>query len=496
MESILSIDQGTTSTRAMVFSAAGDILAVAQREYAQSYPHAGWVEQDAETIWQDTLAVVRDVLARAGQVRALGITNQRETLVIWNRNTGAPVHPAIVWQDRRSWQKCAELAAKNDWVHGKTGLRIDPYFTATKLQWVLENVPHIRECAEAGELAAGTVDAYLLYRLTAGRVCATDATNASRTLLYNITEGRWDEELLRFFTIPRALLPEVKDSVDDYGVTDKTLFGVEIPIRGVIGDQQAASFGQACFKPGMWKSTYGTGCFVMMHTGNKQVVSTEKLLATIHHSYHGKAEYALEGSIFVAGAAVKWLRDKLGLVASAQETENLALASPPLDELYVVPAFTGLGAPYWDAKARAAILGMTLDTDKAQVVRATLESIAFQTRDLLEAFARDVQGNNLHITPHTLRVDGGMATNNAFCQMLADYLAMPVERPEVVETTALGAAYCAGLGIGIFKDKNAIVKAWQCNKRFEPALCESVRQTRYKGWLTAVEKVREYGQAL
>lgn len=483
---ILAIDQGTTSSRAIVFSSKGQALATAQREYPQFYPQEGWVEQDANTIWQDTLTVCREVLEQQ-DVCAIGITNQRETLVVWNRKTGEPIHRAIVWQDRRTAAKCRGMAAHNDAVHAKTGLRIDPYFSATKLAWVLEHVEGARAAAEAGELAAGTVDCFLLWKLTKGRVHATDATNASRTLLFNIAKQRWDEELLALFDIPASLLPEVRDTVADFGRTDAEWFGREIPVKAMVGDQQSAAVGQACFAPGMWKSTYGTGCFVLMHTGEVQATSRHQLLATVANRLHGNTTYALEGSIFIAGAAVKWLRDKLHLVEHASDTAKAA-ASVERSGVYVVPAFTGLGAPYWDADARAAILGMTLDTSREHVIRATLEAVAFQTRDLLEAFRADIEGAGF--APQTLRVDGGMVANDWFCQCLADTLGVPVERPEVIETTALGAAYLAGLGAGIYRSLEDIASAWRCERRFEPQLAEAEREEAYAGWKRAVERVR------
>lgn len=487
---ILAIDQGTTSSRAIVFDCAGQALAVAQREYPQFYPQEGWVEQDAATIWQDTLAVCREVLAQQPSVAAIGITNQRETLVLWDRKTGEPVHRAIVWQDRRTAARCRELAAHNDEVHGKTGLRIDPYFTATKLAWVLEQHADIRRRAEAGELAAGTVDCYLLWKLTKGRVHATDASNASRTLLFNITTQRWDDSLLALFNIPRTLLPDVRDNVAEFGMADAEWFGREIPVTAMVGDQQAAAVGQACFSPGMWKSTYGTGCFVLMNTGDTQVTSQHQLLATVAHRLQGKTTYALEGSIFVAGAAVKWLRDKMQLVEKASDTAAIAEAIGSTGGVYVVPAFTGLGAPYWDPDARGAVVGMTLDTGRAHIIRATLEAVAYQTRDLMESFRADAAQSGAGLEAGTLRVDGGMVANDWFCQFLADTLAVPVERPQVIETTALGAAYLAGMGAGLYNGLEDIAAAWQCERRFEPQMAEAERERLYAGWQQAVARVR------
>lgn len=491
---ILAIDQGTTSSRAIVFDAKGRQKALAQKEYPQFFPEPGWVEQDAETIWQDTLAMCRSALNQAeGEVLAIGITNQRETLVVWERATGRPICRAIVWQDRRTERYCRNLreAGHEGVVHAKTGLRIDSYFSATKLNWILDNVPDARRRAEAGELAAGTVDSWLLWRFTKGRVHATDATNASRTLLFNIATQSWDADLLKLFGIPSGMLPEVRDSISEFGMSDAEWFGREIPIRAMIGDQQSATVGQACFSPGMWKSTYGTGCFVLMHTGKTQVTSQNQLLATVATRLEGEVQYALEGSIFVAGAAVKWLRDRMGLVASAAETAAMAASVEDTGGVYVVPAFAGLGAPYWDAAARGAVLGMTLDTGKAHIVRATLEAVAYQTRDLLGAFEADMQGSG--VTPSTLRVDGGMVGNDWFCQFLADTLALPVERPQVIETTALGAAYFAGMGAGVYGGLGDIEAAWRCERRFEPRMKDSERERNYAGWQAAVEKVRHHG---
>lgn len=491
---IMAIDQGTTSSRAMLFDHEARTASVGQKEYPQFFPKEGWVEQDAEAIWRDTLEVCRTALAKAGgDVAAIGITNQRETVVLWDRETGKPLYNAIVWQDRRTAERCEQLRGQwsEEELHRRTGLLFNPYFTATKLAWMLDNIPDARRRAEAGELAMGTVDCYLLWMLTKGRVHATDATNASRTLLFNIAEQEWDEELLELFTIPHALLPQVRETVSDFGVADAEWFGREIPICAMAGDQQAAAVGQACLSPGMWKSTYGTGCFVLMQTGEAQVASRNKLLATVATRLDGKTQYALEGSIFVAGAAVKWLREQLGLIAASADTEKAALAVEDTGGVYLVPAFAGLGAPYWDAQARGAIVGMTLDTRREHIIRATLEAVAYQTRDLLGAFAADMQGTG--ITPGTLRVDGGMVANDWFCQFLADTLGLPVERPKVIETTALGAAYLAGLGVGLYGGLKEIAGEWQCERRFEPRMAESERERRYAGWKMAVEKVRYYG---
>lgn len=492
---ILAIDQGTTSSRAIVFSRDGRVQAAEQKEYTQSFPQEGWVEQDAMALWADTLEVCRAALKKSNGTtpQAIGITNQRETVVVWERETGKPIYNAIVWQDRRTEQWCKQLRAdghETD-IHSKTGLRIDSYFSATKIAWILQNVKGARKQAEARKLAAGTVDTYLLWHLTKGRVHATDATNASRTLLFNTVTQQWDDDLLALFGIPRALLPEVHDTISDFGVSDAEWFGSEIPVCAMVGDQQSAAVGQACFKPGMWKSTYGTGCFVLMHTGQNKVESHNKLLSTVATRLDGKVEYALEGSIFVAGAAIKWLRDQMGLIAHAADTAKAAQSVESTGGVYVVPAFAGLGAPYWDAQARGAVVGMTLDTRKEHIIRATLEAVAYQTRDLLSAFRADMQGTN--VQAGVLRVDGGMVANDWFCQFLSDTLDLPVERPKVIETTALGAAYLAGMGAGIYSGKGDIETAWKCEQRFEPRSNQSDRNRRYAGWQEAVQKVRHHG---
>ncbi|MGB1539439.1 MAG: glycerol kinase GlpK [Rickettsiales bacterium] len=493
---ILSVDQGTTSSRAIIFDQKGAIRGVGQREYEQFFPEEGWVEQDAETIWKDTLAMCRKAMEEAGvgtsAVAGVGITNQRETIVVWDRETGVPIHRAVVWQDRRTAKTCRSLsdAGHEAMIHAKTGLLINPYFSATKLQWILDHVPGARTAAEAGKLAAGTIDCFLLWRFTKGRVHATDATNAGRTLLFNIATQSWDDELLALFNIPRGLLPEVKDTVDDYGACDAEWFGEALPIYALVGDQHSATVGQACFEPGMWKATYGTGCFVVMNTGEAKLTSHNKLLATMGYRVNGKSTYALEGSIFIAGAAIQWLRDKLGLIAHAKETESIARSLEGTGGVYVVPAFAGLGAPYWDADARGAVLGMTLDTRKEHIIRATLESVAYQTCDLMEAFKGDIAASGMDIMPSTLRVDGGMVANDWFCQFLADQLGVPVERPQVIETTALGAAYLAGIGAGLYDGLHAVSEAWQCEKRFEPSIDVAKRESRYAGWQEAVARVR------
>jgi glycerol kinase len=488
---ILSIDQGTTSTRAILFDAAGEPQATAQRELPQIYPADGWVEHDAEEIWRATLAVTKGVLdkahARAGDVAAVGITNQRETTVLWERASGKPIHNAIVWQDRRTTAFCRELVAAghDPEVQRRTGLLIDPYFSGTKIAWLLDNVVGARDAAEAGKLAFGTIDSYLLWRLTGGRVHATDATNASRSMLFNIHEQRWDDELLRLLNIPPQILPEVRDSAAPFGTTETKLLGAPLPVTGIAGDQQAALVGQAGFAPGMIKSTYGTGCFVVLNTGGEAVASRNRLLTTLAYRLDGKPTYAIEGSIFVAGAAVQWLRDGLKLIAAAGDSAALAESIASNNGVYLVPAFTGLGAPYWDPAARGAIFGLTRDTGIAEIVRSALEAVCYQTRDLMSAMTAD--GN---VDPQALRVDGGMTKNDWVMQFLADILDLPVERPVVTETTALGAAYLAGLQVGLFKSVDDIAKRWQRDRLFEPQMGADQREQLYAGWREAVKRVR------
>jgi len=487
---ILAIDQGTTSTRAMLFDADGKPCAQAQRELEQHYPQPGWVEHDADEIWQATLDTCRAVLAelklQPRQVAAIGITNQRETTVLWERKTGRPIARAIVWQDRRTAQRCAELRAEghDEAVAARTGLVIDPYFSATKIAWLLDNVAGARQAAERGELAFGTIDCFLLWRLTKGAVHATDATNAARTLLFDIHRQDWDDALLKLFRVPRALLPEVRDNAADFGGSAADLFGAPIAIAGMAGDQQAATIGQACFSPGMIKSTYGTGCFAVLNTGADALVSQHRLLSTVAYRIAGKTTYAIEGSIFVAGAAVQWLRDGLKIIGRADESEALARAADPARRVYVVPAFTGLGAPYWDADARGAIFGLTRDVGRAELVRATLEAACYQTRDLIEAMRAD------GATPQSLRVDGGMVANDWFAQCLADTLGLPVERPRFIETTVLGAAALAGLGCGLYPSLEALAKHWQRDRLFEPKLDATQRDAAYAGWRDAVARTR------
>jgi len=487
---ILSIDQGTTSTRAMLFDEHGRACYTAQREFTQHFPKDGWVEHDAEEIWSTTLAVVREANAwavdDAASIAAIGITNQRETTVVWDRTTGKPIYHAIVWQDRRTAAFCEALRTKGleATVRSRTGLLLDPYFSGTKINWILDNVEGARERAERGELAFGTIDSFLIWRLTKGIVHATDATNASRTLLFNIHRQCWDVELLEMLDVPESLLPEVKDCADDYGVTSHDIFGAEIPIGGVAGDQHAALIGQACFEPGMVKSTYGTGCFMVLNTGEVALESNNKLLTTVAYRLDGKTTYALEGSIFVAGAAVQWLRDGIGIIDTAQETEAMAASLDSNKGVYLIPAFTGLGAPHWDPEARGAIFGITRDTGPAELVRATLESVCYQTSDLLEAKRRD------GIEPSRLRVDGGMVKNNWLCGFLANILGIPVERPVETETTALGAAYLAGLQVGLFDSVEAIAEKWQSDRSFEPMMADADRKLLLADWHEAVIKVK------
>ncbi len=490
---ILSIDQGTTSSRAMLFDENGRASFTAQREFGQHFPRDGWVEHNAEEIWVTTLDVVREALqkaqADAREIAAIGITNQRETTVVWDRASGEPIYHAIVWQDRRTADYCDSLRAQDlePMVTAKTGLLLDPYFSGTKVNWILDNVEGARERAQKGELAFGTIDCFLIWRLTGGKVHATDATNASRTLLFNIHEQCWDRELLDMLAIPDSLLPEVLDCADDYGITSEKLLGEKIPIAGVAGDQQAALIGQACFEPGMIKSTYGTGCFMVLNTGEQALASNNKLLTTVAYRLDGKTTYALEGSIFVAGAAVQWLRDGIGIIDSAHETEALAESLQSNKGVYLVPAFTGLGAPHWDPDARGAIFGITRDTGTAELVRATLESVCYQTFDLLEAKRRD------GLEPTRLRVDGGMVQNNWLCGFLADVLDIVVERPLETETTALGAAYLAGLKVGLFASLGDIAARWQAEREFDPEMDMHQRNLLLADWHEAVIKVKTGG---
>ena len=487
---ILAIDQGTTSSRAIVFDAGGDICAVAQREFAQHYPRPGWVEHDPEEIWRTTVSVCREALDAAGPVAAIGITNQRETTLLWDRDSGEAIHPAIVWQDRRTAPHCAALEAEGRGAlfEEKTGLRLDPYFSGTKVAWILDNVAGARERAERGRLAFGTVDSFLIWRLTGGEVHATDATNASRTLLFDIHAQQWDDALLEALRVPRSLLPEVCDSAGEIAVTRDEVFGVALPIAGIAGDQQAAAFGQACLEPGMVKCTYGTGCFALMNTGDAVVRSRNGLLGTVAYRLGGKVVYALEGSIFIAGAAVQWLRDALRIIGRAPETEALAKSLPDNEGVYLVPAFAGLGAPHWDPEARGALFGLTRNSGVAHFARAALESVAYQTRDLMVAMAADVGA-----PADSLRVDGGMTTNDWLMQFLADVLDLPVERPTVTETTALGAARLAGLGAGLYPSPHALFGRWRLERRFEPSMPAGTRERLLAGWDDAVARVKSGG---
>jgi glycerol kinase len=493
---ILAIDQGTTSTRAILFDVAARPMAQYSIELRQIYPANGWVEHDPAEIWDATLACCRAVLKDAAvkDIAAIGITNQRETTVLWDRASGAPLYNAIVWQDRRTAERCRALkdAGHEAQIAATTGLLLDPYFAGTKVEWLLDHIPGARARAERGELAFGTIDSWLIYKLTGGKVHATDVTNASRTMLLDLKTLAWDDAMLKLLNVPRAILPEVRDSAGDFGETSAELFGVPIPIRGVAGDQQAAAVGQACFNPGDVKSTYGTGCFALVNTGATAPSSQNRLLATSAYRAKGQTAYAIEGSIFVAGAVVQWLRDAMGVIRSAAEIEALAQTARPADGLYFVPAFTGLGAPYWDPDARGAILGLTRDMGAAEIARAALDAVCFQTRDLLEAMAHDMRDAGLN-APSALKVDGGMVANDWFCQRLADLTGLPVDRPKVTETTALGAAYLAGLAIGIFRDFSDIAKGWALDRRFTPEMTRAARDGLYDGWLNAVGRVRETG---
>ena len=485
----LAIDQGTTSTRALLFDDAGQVAAVAQEPFAQHFPRPGEVEHDPEDLWATTVSTVRAVLGEAGcgacAVAAIGIANQRETVLVWDRATGRPIHRALVWQDRRTAGECAALrdAGHEELVSERTGLLLDPYFSATKIAWLLDRVDGARARAEAGELAFGTVDTFLLWRLTGGRVHATDATNASRTSLYALRTGDWDPELLDLFRVPRRLLPEIRDSAADFGATRPDLFGGSIRIGGIAGDQQAATLGQGCFAPGMMKATYGTGCFLVVNTGASPVASRNRLLTTVVWQHAGERVYGLEGAIFIAGAAVQWLRDELGIIASAEESGRLAAASDPGQPVYLVPAFTGLGAPWWDAGARGAIFGMTRGTGRAELARAALESVGYQTRDLIEAARGDgVQGT-------VLRVDGGMAASDWTMQFLADVLDLTVARPRDIETTARGAAWLAGYQTGLYPGPESVGAAVRESGRcFVPAMDGATRERKIRGWRDAVRR--------
>lgn len=486
---ILALDQGTTSSRAIVFDHQANIVAVAQQEFPQHYPNNGWVEHDPEDIWSTTVWVAKEALAEAekggDKVVAIGITNQRETTLVWNKVTGKTIYNAIVWQDRRTSEVCQTLKEKGleDSVHERTGLLLDPYFSGTKVAWILDNVDGARSAADAGELAFGTVDSFLISRLTGNKKHVTDATNASRTNLYNIHTDDWDETLLDIFSVPRSVLPEVLDCAADFGVTDSGILGREIPIFGVAGDQQAAAIGQCCFDIGDTKSTYGTGCFALMNTGSEAVNSEHRLLTTVAYQLEGKTTYALEGSIFIAGAAVQWLRDELGLIDNAKQTEELVKNLDNNGGVYLVPAFTGLGAPYWEPDVRGALFGITRSTGRAEVVRASLESVCYQTYDLISSMSADAS------LPQRVRVDGGMVANSWLMQFLSDTLNIQIDRPCITETTALGVAFLAGLKAGIYSDLEDISKTWQIERAFTPQMDASDRQSNIDGWKDAVQRV-------
>jgi len=486
---ILAIDQGTTSSRAIVFDADMRVVSVGQKEFPQIYPASGWVEHDPEDIWKTVLWSIRTALKKAeltaSQIAAIGITNQRETVVVWDKATGKPIHNAIVWQDRRTADHCARLRADGHepLFTRKTGLLLDPYFSGTKIAWIIDKVKGARRRAEKGELLAGTIDCFLIWRLTGGAVHATDATNASRTLLFDIGANQWDEKLCRILDVPTIMLPQVFDCSADYGLTDKAVIGAALPILGVAGDQQAATIGQACFSPGMIKATYGTGCFALLNTGSDKVRSRNRLLTTIAYRLDGETSYALEGSIFVAGAAVQWLRDGLKILKKADESGPLAASADETQDVYLVPAFVGLGAPHWDADARGAIYGLTRNSGPAEFARAALESVAYQTRDLLEAMRRDWRSSD---TDTVLRVDGGMVASDWTMQRLSDILDAPVDRPTIRETTALGAAWLAGSRAGVFPAKEEFARKWALDRRFEPQMEPALRRRKLAGWKSAI----------
>ncbi|KAB8139462.1 glycerol kinase GlpK [Gracilibacillus oryzae] len=491
---ILSIDQGTTSSRAIIFNQEGTLVEVAQKEFEQFFPKSGWVEHDANEIWTSVLACIAEVLRKAdisaSQIAGIGITNQRETAVVWDKNTDKPVYKAIVWQSRQTEEICRELreAGYQDTFRNKTGLLIDPYFSGTKVKWILDHVEGARDKAENGDLLFGTIDTWLIYKLTGGKVHVTDYSNASRTLMYNIYDLKWDDELLDILGVPKSMLPKVKSSSEVYGETvDYHFFGQNVPIAGVAGDQQAALFGQACFEKGMVKNTYGTGCFMLMHTGEKPVQSRHGLLTTLACGVDGKVEYALEGSIFVAGSAIQWLRDGLRMFKDAKQTEDYATRVESADGVYLVPAFVGLGTPYWDSDVRGAMFGLTRGTQKEHFIRATLESIAYQSKDVLNAMVEDSG-----IDVKSLRVDGGAVANNFLMQFQSDILDLPVERPEVTETTALGAAYLAGLAVGYWESRDEITKRWKKDKQFDSEMKDEKRDELYSGWKKAVEAARVF----
>ena len=487
---ILAIDQGTTSSRALVFDHKQKLVGVAQKEFTQYFPKSGWVEHDPEEIWSSVVSVckraVRNAKIKMSDIAAIGITNQRETTVMWDRKTGKPAHNAIVWQDRRTSEYCAKLKKKGleNTFRLKTGLLLDPYFSGTKVNWLLENKKGLREKSEAGRICFGTIDTFLIWRLTGGQSHVTDATNAARTLLFNIRTNKWDKALCGSLNVPMSVLPEVLDSAAEFGITEKSVLGAEIPILGVAGDQQAATIGNACFKPGMVKSTYGTGCFALMNTGADRVVSKNRLLTTIAYRLNGKTTYALEGSIFMAGASIQWLRDGLKILKNASESGDMAQNSDPDQEVYLVPAFVGLGAPYWDSEARGAIFGLNRGTTRNELARATLESVCYQTHDLVTAMQKDWKGKGKTV----LRVDGGMVASDYTMQKLADILNAPVDRPDMLETTALGAAWLAASKAGLWPDMNGFAKGWSLDNRFKPKMKAAVRERKLAGWSDAVSR--------
>ncbi len=491
MDFILAIDQGTTSSRAIIFDGEQNIISSSQKEFTQIYPNSGWVEHDPEEIWESVLSTCREAIKGANisaeDIAAIGITNQRETVVIWDRETGKPVCNAIVWQDRRTAPMCEtlKLAGREKIFTKKTGLLLDPYFSGTKVRWLMENVAGIREKARKGKLAFGTIDSFLIWRLTGGEVHATDATNASRTLMFDIQTQEWDEELLKILKVPEEILPQVKDCADNYGVTDPDLFGSPIAIRGVAGDQHAATIGQCCFEPGMMKATFGTGCFALLNTGEELVRSKNRLLTTIAYRFNGKTTYALEGSVFVAGAAVQWLRDGLGVIKSADETGKMAKAADPNQDVYMVPAFVGLGAPHWDADARGAIFGLTRATGANELAKAALEAVCFQAKDLMDAMAKDWKGQD---SETVLRVDGGMVASDWTMQFLADILDAPVDRPTILETTALGAAWLAGAHVGVWANERHFARDWSLDEQFTPKIDRKLRNRKLRGWRDAIER--------
>ena len=490
MTYVLSIDQGTTSSRAILFDASLTPVASAQEEFPQIFPQSGWVEHDPDDLWATTAGTCRATIERAGvdasEIASIGITNQRETSLVWHRDTGKPIYNAIVWQDRRTADTCTALreAGHAAMVNDRTGLLLDPYFSATKLKWLLDHVEGARDMARRGDLLFGTVDTFLIWKLTGGRVHATDATNAARTMLYDIRKGRWSQTICDLFDIPMSLLPEVKDSAADFGETRPDLFGRAIPIRGVAGDQQAATLGQACFEPGMLKSTYGTGCFALLNTGDVPVKSNNQLLTTIAYQLDGKPTYALEGSIFIAGAVVQWLRDGLKMIRHAADTQPLAEAADPTQSVVMVPAFTGLGAPYWNPECRGAIFGLRRNSGPEELARAALESVGYQTRDLLEAMRADWASDD---AAPVLRVDGGMSASDWTMQFLADIIGAPVDRPKVLETTAVGAAWLAGMQVGALPGQDEFARTWALDRQFQPSMPEDTRATKYAAWQRAVQ---------